>query len=344
MGLISKTAMVGLMGGNANYYEKLGYEIPRKRNKYRQLTIPRGTKIEVKVEHLKSNSTAIIECQCDYCKNIYKIKYQNYILYNHNGSYYCINCANTVLNSGENNGNWNINKTYEERNKDRKYSEYDDFIKRVLNRDNHKCIVCESSKDLNVHHLDGYNWCIEKRLEDKNAVTLCSKCHKNFHSKYGYGDNTREQFKDWFSNFEQKEDYRGDIPTAKKVYVYEDNIIFNNARECAKYLNCNNSKIYDVCNRKEGCFTVRKKHIFWLEEYKKFSEQEKEYHTNKQSTRYKKVVCINTGKIYNTIEDVKTDYPSIRTQNISKCCKGKIKSCGKDENGQPLYWEYYENS
>lgn len=343
MGLISKTVKVGLMGGNAEYYEKLGYSIPRKINKYGKLTIPRGTKIEVNIKDLPKNSTAKVKVKCDYCNNEKEVAYQSYCLHNHEGKCYCKSCSNSVLNIGENNPNWNTNKTQQDREEDRKNLEYDSFIKRVLARDDYKCVVCgESHQDLNVHHLDGYNWCKEKRTDDTNGVTLCKKCHKNFHSIYGYGNNTKEQFKEWFSSFEKQENYIGEIPTAKKVYVYEDNMIFDNARECAKYLNCNNSKIYDVCNMKKGCFTVNKKHIFWLKDFENFSKEEKEYHINKQSSRYKRVVCINTMKIYNKIEDVKYDYPLICTQNISKCCKGKIKSCGKDNNGNPLIWEYYE--
>ena len=57
MGLISKTAMMGI-NGNVKYLEELGYNIPRRINKWGALTCPNGAKIEVKVEHLKPSSTA----------------------------------------------------------------------------------------------------------------------------------------------------------------------------------------------------------------------------------------------------------------------------------------------
>lgn len=50
---------------------------------------------------------------------------------------------------------------------------------------------------MNVHHLDGFNWCIEKRTNVDNGVTLCKRCHLNFHSIYGSGNNTRGQFEEY---------------------------------------------------------------------------------------------------------------------------------------------------
>ena len=56
--------------------------------------------------------------------------------------------------------------------------------------------------------------------------------------------------------------------------------------------------------------------------------------------RVKKVICINTNIVYDSIkqagEDTNTD-----TSCIVKCCKGKIKSAGKDVKGNKLVWEYY---
>ena len=71
----------------------------------------------------------------------------------------------------------------------------------VFKRDNYTCRCCGKDTHNNVsHHLDGYNWCIEKRLDVDNGVTLCESCHKEFHSIYGYGNNTKEQFEEWIEN------------------------------------------------------------------------------------------------------------------------------------------------
>lgn len=96
---------------------------------------------------------------------------------------------------GENNPNWNPNKTREQRQKDRKILENTQWVKSVLERGDYTCKCCgKRGGDIVAHHLDGYNWCIDKRFNVNNGVVLCDKCHKLFHRKYGYGNNTKEQF------------------------------------------------------------------------------------------------------------------------------------------------------
>lgn len=56
----------------------------------------------------------------------------------------------------------------------------------------------------------------------------------------------------------------------------------------------------------------------------------------------RKVVLLNTGKIYNTITEAANDF-HINSSNISAACKGKQKHCGKDNKGNSLTWAYYED-
>jgi hypothetical protein len=77
----------------------------------------------------------------------------------------------------------------------------------ILKRDNFACAVCgtpglnnyrnKPKKGLAVHHIASYDNNIDKRDDIENMVTLCNKCHKNFHIKYGYGNNTSKQFFKW---------------------------------------------------------------------------------------------------------------------------------------------------
>ena len=110
----------------------------------------------------------------------------------------CPTCR-LLNNKGENNQNWNPNLTQEEREFGRQIEGYSDWIYSVQERDNYTCQCCgkKSSGDMNTHHMDGYNWCKDKRVSVSNGVTLCGECHKSFHSDYGYGDNTEEQFIYW---------------------------------------------------------------------------------------------------------------------------------------------------
>ena len=63
---------------------------------------------------------------------------------------------------------------------------------------NYCCDCCglkrTNKNTLNAHHLDGWNWAKDKRLELANLVSLCEKCHESFHNKFGRGNNTKEQY------------------------------------------------------------------------------------------------------------------------------------------------------
>ena len=121
-----------------------------------------------------------------------------------NGStYYDYKCHKCVLenNKGEKHHNWNPNLTNEEREKGRKIEGYNDFVRETLKRDNYTCQYCgHYSTNLIVHHLNGYDNFKDQRVDIKNGITLCKKCHKEFHKLYGYGNNTKKQFEEFMKN------------------------------------------------------------------------------------------------------------------------------------------------
>ena len=59
--------------------------------------------------------------------------------------------------------------------------------------------------------------------------------------------------------------------------------------------------------------------------------------------RARKVQCITTGREFNCIKEA-AEYYSIAKVDISKCCKGKLKSAGKHPvTGEKLIWRYIDN-
>jgi hypothetical protein len=81
---------------------------------------------------------------------------------------------------------------------------YKEWIRTVLKRDKFTCQCCKkyNSGKLNAHHLDGYHWCIEKRTDVDNGVTLCEQCHLQFHMQYGFKENKKEQFYEYLLQYE----------------------------------------------------------------------------------------------------------------------------------------------
>lgn len=95
---------------------------------------------------------------------------------------------------------YNPNLTQEERiaNRNRGYvfPEMIPWKKFVLVRDDFTCQVCGIKKAHNttVHHKDSWKNHKDKRFDRDNGVTVCPRCHREFHSMYPNGDNTAEQW------------------------------------------------------------------------------------------------------------------------------------------------------
>ena len=108
----------------------------------------------------------------------------------------CVPCHG-LFNRGENNPQWlppELRKVTEAE-QIRQSAEYKDWRLSVWVRDKTKCQICGIRKDPMVaHHLDGFNAFPEKRFDVDNGVTLCDYHHISFHSNYGFGNNTKEQF------------------------------------------------------------------------------------------------------------------------------------------------------
>lgn len=286
MGLITKEVEVNLCSQMIPYYENLGYEIPRRRNSKGKMAVPPKTKIWVNVNDLPLGSGQLVEIECDGCHDIFKREYYRYIEHNHDGKYYCIHCVGKELSSGENHWNWDETKSDEERKNGRAYPEYTEFVKRVLARDNYTCQCCgQEHGDIEVHHLDGYSWCIEKRLDDTNGITLCRNCHGNFHARYGNKHNTKEEFEEWFGKaLTDLKKYDGKLTMARKVYCIDDGVVYNSADEYSEMNNAHVSTVYMCCNhkikerkvinkngntkiQKSRTKSVKGKHLLWLDEY-----------------------------------------------------------------------------
>lgn len=78
MGLISKTVKVAPRGSSISYYKEKGYDAQY------------GQELEVKVEDLSANSSALVEVTCDYCGKLKKpMRYADYNAQTKNGTAKC---------------------------------------------------------------------------------------------------------------------------------------------------------------------------------------------------------------------------------------------------------------
>ena len=75
MGLISTEVEVKIGYRNAKYYESLGYDIPKRLNKYGEMKIINGSKITVNVNDLSQGCNSIVETYCDNCGRVKRLRY-----------------------------------------------------------------------------------------------------------------------------------------------------------------------------------------------------------------------------------------------------------------------------
>jgi len=70
----------------------------------------------------------------------------------------------------------------------------------VFERDDWTCKKClERGVELNSHHVFNFSDNEELRFNTDNGVTLCKKCHREFHKIYGIKNNNKEQLKEYLN-------------------------------------------------------------------------------------------------------------------------------------------------
>ena len=345
MGLLNEYTKVKLSGKNIKHFEKLGYEIPKHFNKHGILKYNIKDEIVVKTIDLPEGSGKKIDASCDCCNKIGTCTYQAYVEKNnkYNG-YYCYACLCKMFRTGENNPNYNRNKTDEERENGRNYPEYKDFIRRVLARDNYTCQCCgQKQGNLEVHHMDGYNWCIEKRTDDTNGITLCEICHSSFHSTYGTGNNTKSEFEEWLGKAVKLVKNNIPILPCKQVYCLETDTVYDSADDICKKLNIKcKTHVYDVCTLKNDKYkSVCGYHLMWYDDYINMTETElKEYIHKVVNKNQKQIICLETLEVFNSIASVAKKY---KPSNLTGNGCGQIVSACKDiqKTAYGFHWMYY---
>ena len=349
MGLLSETVEIKINNSTYKHFEDLGYKIPRHYNeKKKKWQISTGEIITVKVCDLHKGSGIDVECQCDCCNKTYTMTYYEYNKHDKSKGFFCKNCSHKMIMSGKNHPNWNNNLTNEDRITGRNYSEYKEFIKRVLVRDNYTCFRCGYSNHNNiaVHHLDGYDWCIDRRIDDTNAVCLCKECHSNFHAHYGMGKNTKQQFEEWIGTpVDKLNKYNGKISSAKEVICLDDRKIYGRCLDASRFYHIDLRQIYFCCNHKPKYLSVQGLHFMWLQEYRTLSDEEiKTYLLNLTPKNWRSVICVTTNKIFDNASIGARFYDMKRgNDKILKVCKGERLSAGVDPvTGEKLVWRFYD--
>lgn len=141
--------------------------------------------------------------------------------------------------------------------------------------------------------------------------------------------------------------YKCDNPISyRKVICIETQEVFNKPADASlKY--CGDfkktPKIIRACKEfRTALKDENGKLLHWMyyDEYLSKIENGEEiiFHKNRNK---RKVICITTNKIFNTVKDAGLYY-KIAPNSISACCRGKLHFTGKSPEGVSLFWMYYD--
>lgn len=258
-----------------------------------------------------------------------------------------------------------IGQTTNERGFDGRYDFSGVGIERV-----HKTLLCckKIEKPYNSHLLGAIemygceNFEVNKVLDvafskqelDIKEVMYISK-YKSINRNFGYnfttGGGNGKQSKEvrlWSSLSRIGKNMLSENPRARKVICLTTLDVFDCILDGANFYNVNAKTVIGACSgkRKIGGVLPDGTRLVWMyyEDYLNNKElvdirSDEEY--SKPIGKHTQVRCITTGEIFNSVSEASEHYKMKSKGNISSCCKGKLKHCGKLEDGTKLEWEYY---
>ena len=144
-----------------------------------------------------------------------------------------------------------------------------------------------------------------------------------------------------------------DMPNARPIVCLNTGEHFGSLADvCDKY-GTNSAVISNCCSgkgRSAGMVNGERAVYVYEEDYEKLSQEEiinrvriaQAPTTGENNKLSKPVICLNTMQVYSNARDAANSL-GLDFSSISKVCRGVNKTCGKDADGVPLKWKFYED-
>lgn len=129
--------------------------------------------------------------------------------------------------------------------------------------------------------------------------------------------------------------------TSKKIICITTNEIFESIAEASRKYNIMHSDISSCCNRKlcsAGRCPITGDSMIW-----QFYDDYESNITPKENTCFKRVVCYNTGEVFDNIVMASKKY-NVPASNITLCCQRKYARAGKlTDTNEEIIWQYLDD-
>ena len=176
---------------------------------------------------------------------------------------------------------------------------------------------------------------IKENLTEKEAFALEREIIEDYVFVFGYGINIKGYYKGYNENERLTNcTWGGEGATGykhseeAKQKIGEKNKVKNKGKKRSEEYKRKSSE-------------SRKGTIPW-NKGKKASDESKRKMSEAKAKNKKAVMCITTGKTFDSMKEA-SDHYKVAKSNIIKCCKGKLKHAGKLPDGTKLQWRYVEN-
>lgn len=230
-------------------------------------------------------------------------------------------------------------------------TEYDVSKKDNLTHNYKTKVICITTGKIFNSVLDGAKY---YGINNENGICYCCSYKRNtcgglswmYLDEYEYMINNNLTIEDMKKKYVHKN-------VTKKVMCLDSKKVFNSIVEANKYahLSIYSGRISDVCKGK-SCYAgkdVNDNCLHWMyyEDCVGLSDKEIDnliLEIDKKFSSTKKVVCIETKIIFNSIRDARL-YAGLKSDSgVSECCNHKRKTSGRHpKTGQLLSWMFYED-